>query len=73
MTKYIGTLSIFIVLFSHALALAHGRGTHVMGTVTALDAQYVVVQTKEGKTISILLKKGTKYRKGEAAATGAPA
>jgi hypothetical protein len=41
-----------------------------MGTVAALDAQHVVVKTKDGKTTSILLHKETKYRKGKAAATG---
>jgi hypothetical protein len=71
MLTRIGTLSLFIVLFFHASVLAHGGKPHVMGTVTALDAQHVVVQTKEGKTVSILLNGATKYRKGEAAATGA--
>lgn len=71
MWKRIGALSVFVVLFLHTLAFAHGTGKHVMGIVTALDAQHVVVKAKEGHTFSILLTKETKYRKGERAATSA--
>ncbi len=71
MWKRIGTLSVFVVLVFHTLAFAHGGGTHVMGTVAALDAQHVVVKTKDGKTMSVLLNDKTTYRKGAAAATSA--
>ncbi len=71
MWKRIGTLSVFVVVVFHTLAFAHGGGTHVMGTVADLDAQHVVVKTKDGKTMSVLLNKETKYRKGTAAATRA--
>lgn len=71
MLTRIGALSLFIVLFFHTSVLAHEGKPHVMGTVTTLDAEHLVVQTKEGKTISILLNKATQYRKGEVAATGA--
>lgn len=71
MLKRMSTLVGIAVFCLHTLAFAHGDKPHVMGTVTALDAQHVVVQTKEGKTLSILLNKETKYRKGAAAATGA--
>lgn len=71
MLTRIGALSLFIVLFFHTSVLAHEGKPHVMGTVTALDAQHVVAQTKDGKPLSILLNKGTKYRKGEAVASGA--
>ncbi|MBI3302573.1 MAG: hypothetical protein HYZ72_10955 [Deltaproteobacteria bacterium] len=71
MWNRIGTLSVFVVLVFHALAFAHGGGTHVMGTVAALDAQHVVVKTKEGKTRSVLVTEKTTYRKGAAAATSA--
>lgn len=70
MLKRISTLAMIAVFCLHTLAFAHGDKPHVMGTVAAMDAQHVVVQTKEGKTISILLNRGTTYRKGEAAATG---
>ena len=71
MVKRMSTLAVLVVLFFHGQVFAHGKGTHVMGTVTALDAQHVVVKTKDGKTISIQLNSKTTYRKGTAAATGA--
>ena len=69
MLKRIGALAVFVVLVFHTLAFAHGGRTHVMGTVTALDAQHVVVKTKAGKTLSVLVNEKTTYRKGAAAAT----
>ena len=71
MLTRISTLSLVFVLFFHASVLAHEDKPHVMGTVTTLDAQHVVVQAKDGKTTSILLNKETKYRKGQTVATGA--
>lgn len=50
-------------------AFAHEGKTHVMGTVSAVDAQHVVVTDREGKTISITLTDETKYEQGGAAAT----
>ena len=69
MLKRIATLTVFMVVFFHTLAFAHGGGTHIMGMVATLDAQHVVVKTKDGKTLSILLNKETEYRKGTTAAT----
>jgi ribosomal protein S1 len=69
--KRINTLVVVVVVCFHTLALAHGDRPHVMGTVKALDAQQIVVQTKEGKTISIHLNEATKYRKEKATATRA--
>jgi hypothetical protein len=71
MLKRIGALAVFGVLVFHTLAFAHGGRMHVMGTVTALDAQHVVVKTKAGKTMSVLVNEKTTYRKGAAAATSA--
>ena len=53
--------------------LAHGGYTHVMGTVTAVDATHVEVKTTAGKMVSIKLSDATKYtqQKGGAAATAA--
>jgi preprotein translocase subunit YajC len=56
-----------LILLSNNL-LAHGGKTHIMGTVMAVDARHVEVKTKEGKTVSILLGKDTKYQKGDLAA-----
>lgn len=44
---------------------------HIMGAVADVDAQQVVVKTKEGKIMSVLLNEKTTYRKGRAAATSA--
>lgn len=61
------SLSLLLILVSNSL-LAHGGKTHIMGTVTAVDARHVEVKTKEGKTVSILLNNDTKYHQGTAAA-----
>ena len=68
MWKRLGACSVGLVLGLHTLAFAHGGGTHIMGTVTDLDAQHVVVKTKAGKTQSVVVNEQTKYRKGETAA-----
>jgi hypothetical protein len=44
---------------------------HIMGTVADVDAQHVVVKTKDGKTQSILMNDQTTFRKGKATATRA--
>jgi len=71
MLKRIGTLSVFVVLFFHTPAFAHGGGRHIMGTVADVDAQHVVVKTKDGKTQSVQVNDQTTYRKGKATATSA--
>ena len=48
---------------------AHGGYTHVMGTVTAIDATHVEVKTKAGRVVSVKLTEATKYTKEGAAAT----
>jgi len=49
-------------------AFAHEGKTHVMGTVSALDAEHVIIKSREGKTVSVRLTPGTKYQKGESRA-----
>lgn len=49
--------------------LAHGNYTHVMGTVTAMDASHVEVKTKAGKVVSVKLTDATKFTKAGAAST----
>ena len=71
MWKRIGILSLLIVLFSPAWVFAHGGGRHIMGTVADVDAQHVVVKTKDGKTQSVQVNDQTTYRKGKATATSA--
>ena len=65
MMKRIAALALVASLALTAHAVAHGGKQHVMGTVTALDETHVVVQTRDGKTLSIALAKDTEYRKGD--------
>ncbi len=60
-----------MVLVLQSLAFAHGGGVHIMGTVTDMDAQHVVVKTKEGKTQSVQVNEQTTYRKGKTTAASA--
>jgi hypothetical protein len=71
MFKRIGTLSLFILLLCHTPAFAHGGGMHIKGTIADVDAQHIVVKTKEGKTQSVQVNDQTTYRKGKAATTSA--
>ena len=56
------------VLLSVGLLWAHGNATHIMGTVTALEANHVTVKTQDGKSESVMLEKTTKYLIGTKAA-----
>jgi hypothetical protein len=60
-------LSLLLILVSDS-SLAHGGKTHIMGTLTAVDARHIEVKTKDGKTVSILLNKDTKYHRENAVA-----
>jgi Domain of unknown function (DUF5666) len=71
MLKRSGMLAVFIVLCFHTSAFAHGGGLHIMGTVADMDAQHVVVKTKDGKTQSVQVNDHTMYRKGKATASSA--
>ena len=61
-------LLLSFTLICVAPAFAHGGKTHVMGTVSSLDTEHVVVKDREGKTLSIRLTKDTMYQKGDALA-----
>lgn len=50
------------------LADAHGGERHVMGTVTAIDAERIVVDTTDLKTESLRTTPQTTYERGEAKA-----
>jgi Domain of unknown function (DUF5666) len=50
---------------------AHEGAPHVMGTVAAVDANHIVVQTTEGKTLSIWIDANTTFRQGDKAAAAA--
>ena len=49
-------------------ALAHGGNTDIMGTVTSVSADQVIVNDREGKSVTVRVTKDTKYRKGDSPA-----
>ncbi|HVT60700.1 MAG TPA: hypothetical protein VHR45_20175 [Thermoanaerobaculia bacterium] len=62
--KSLMTATAFVLLsLIPALALAHGGG-HVMGTVTAVQADHFDVKTADGKVVSVPITKDTKYFRG---------
>jgi hypothetical protein len=63
------TVCALTVLLSAGLVLAHGNATHLMGTVTAIDKDKVTIKDKDGKSVIVMLEKGTKYFKNKKAAT----
>jgi len=50
-----------VSLLAASLALAHGDKKHVMGTVEKINADSVVVKTKEGKSVEVKLIAATVY------------
>lgn len=72
MRSFVVALSLLAVLALPAAVLAHeGHAHKVMGAVTVSDAKHLEVKTAEGKTVSVLVNKETKYLKGTAAAAAA--
>lgn len=56
-----------------ATTFAHGTGQHVLGTVTAIDAQHIEVKTPKGATVSVNLTKQTRFKmKGNPKSTELP-
>lgn len=56
-------LSLALVLIGITTgASAHGRGQHVLGIITAIDATHVEVKTPKGGTVSVQLTNTTYYR-----------
>jgi hypothetical protein len=68
MTKRTLAVALSALLGLAGPLLAHGDFTHVLGTVTAMDAAHVEVKTKAGKVVSVKLTEATKYTKDGAAA-----
>lgn len=62
---------LFLSALFPAILWAHGSGTHVMGTVTEIAADHVVVQTPEDKTVTIHTTAKTAYRTTKEASTRA--
>ena len=53
------------ILWLASPAVAHGNMKHVLGTVSAIDGEHVVVKTKDGQSESIVRDAGTKYFRGD--------
>ena len=68
MRKGIVLLLIWGVALVAGVLWAHGGKPHVMGTVQAVDERHVEVKTQDGKVVSALLTKDTKYVRGKATA-----
>jgi hypothetical protein len=63
-----------IFAFSATLALAHGEGQHVLGTVTAIDQTHLEVKTQKGGIVQVQLNKQTRFKdKGNPKGTNLPA
>lgn len=73
MRKVLGSLVLAAAVLVPGALLAHGGHHHVMGTVTAVDATHVEIQTKDGKSSSVPVSSTTKYYKGSTGKTAASA
>lgn len=60
MRRTFGTL--FLLALFPLLAWAHEGSAHVMGTVTEVAADHVVIQTLDAKTVTIKTTAKTSYR-----------
>src|SRR5262245_10043857 len=69
MRKTLAGLSAIAILTLSVSAFAHGGNPHLMGIVTVIDESRIEVKTTDGKTVSALLTKDTKYTKGKEPAT----
>jgi len=53
---------LFLLALSSPVSWAHEGSAHVMGTVTEIAADHVVVQTTDAKTVTIKTTAKTSYR-----------
>ena len=60
--------TICVLLFLSALVFAHGNEKHVMGTVTKVEGDSIIVKTKEGDKV-VAVTSTTKFVKGTATVT----
>ncbi len=63
MRKFSVVLIAVLVSLTPALVLAHGKGMHVMGTVTAAGPDHLMVK-KDGKEVRVGVTGKTKFLKG---------
>jgi len=51
----------FAVLMSVGLLWAHDGNEHIMGTVSSINGDHVMIKTQDGKSEMVMLGKTTKY------------
>lgn len=68
MSAKIALLTAALALACGAPVLAHGGQTHIMGTVAAVEPDRLVVQDREGQTVSVRVTKDTRYQRDGARA-----
>jgi len=65
---------IFIFAFTVTMALAHGEGQHVLGTVATIDQKRLKIKTQQGTIVEVQLNKQTRFKeKGNPKGTNHPA
>ncbi len=70
MRNIVVALSLFVALALPGSLLAHEGHKHKeMGTVVAVDASHVEIETKDAKKVSVLVNKETKYLRGKTLVT----
>lgn len=62
-------LLVVLVVFAAGSAYAHGKEEHVMGTVSAVTASTITVQTKDKDPVIVYTTAETKYEKSGAVAS----
>ena len=63
------TVAVFaLALAFSAITFAHGNENHVMGTVTSISDNSIIVETKSKKTVTVTCSAATKFQK-----SGSPA
>ncbi|MDQ2978578.1 MAG: hypothetical protein M3R62_05120 [Acidobacteriota bacterium] len=73
MRKVLGSLFLAGAVLVPGVLLAHEGHRHVMGTVTAVDANHIEIKTQDGKSSSVPISAATKYTKGSKGKTAGAA
>lgn len=62
----LGGIALIVALAMPAVSLAHtGHAHRVMGTVSSVDGNHVMVKTTDGKTVMVMLDAKTKITQGK--------
>lgn len=61
---------LFAILFATTFALAHGDYQHVMGTVTKISENSIMVQTTTNDVVEVATSPDTRFSKGDTAVEG---